>query len=686
MTISEIDKTLKRALALAARGFWILPVRYGDKRPAVKDWPNVATRDPDQITEWFESERRNIGIYAGKFKDRKMVVIDVDNKNGKDGNASLDNLQLIDDLPNTMINHTPTGGRHLFFQTDETYRNSVEALGEGLDIRAYAGYVVGPGSFVNGEYTAKLEPVAELPNWFAEKINRARPKATVTDTGEARLDTPDAIERATTYLKDAELATEGEGGDATTFAVACCVMDFGVSVQRCFDLMKMHWNDRCTPPWDEDDLTDKVNNARKYRQTAVGSMSGEAQFGGALALPDYMVKQMMRGDPSAQRDGSGPKQRLFFEMFDDIRPDVSKPNLIEDMLGIGEMSVLYGESNSGKTFLAIHIAMAIATGRGWNGKQVEQGPVLFIAAEGGGSLRRRVEAYRKVNGCKGAPFGLVPCPVNLLSDDDLSELKKLIEEFTSEYGKPSLIVIDTLSRSMPGGNENSPEDMTKFIRNVDELRLLTDAHLMIVHHTGKDVTKGARGHSSLRAATDTEQEVTANGTGQNATFTCKTRKQRDFEPGRPITFGLKVVELGQDHYGKIVTSCVVTERCRDFNPVAGFSPSEWTAYDIIVNAAEEFGINPPPWFKGVPNGNRVVKIRFCREAYVEARKTEKKSFPDAPKTESIKRDFWNQCGKLVEKGYIGKNKEYLWLTEEAESADNAEYMQDHRRNGTDGPL
>jgi hypothetical protein len=117
-----------------------------------------------------------------------------------------------------------------------------------------------------------------------------------------------------------------------------------------------------------------------------------------------------------------------------------------------------------------------------------------------------------------------------------------------------MIVVDTLSRAMAGGNENGPEDMTRFIGNLDVLRDLTGAHIMVVHHSGKDTAAGARGHSSLRAATDTEIELEVGDTGLRI---AKTTKQRDMEPKPPLGFTLAVHELGQDEDGDTVTTCTI---------------------------------------------------------------------------------------------------------------------------------
>ena len=151
------------------------------------------------------------------------------------------------------------------------------------------------------------------------------------------------------------------------------------------------------------------------------------------------------------------------------------------------------------------------------------------------------------------PMAVVPCPVDLLNTKaDTNELIDLIELVANDFGqKVKFVVIDTLSRASAGGNENSPDDMGAFVMNVDKIRHATKTHLCIVHHSGKDRTRGARGHSLLRAGTDTELEV--------ANKQLKATEQRDRENGPPLAFDLIVHTLGTNAYGEDVTSCVLEE-------------------------------------------------------------------------------------------------------------------------------
>ena len=185
----RMTTNLQSALELAERGFWVFPVRpwmAGDKesdgkKPAVK-FKNAATREPAAIKAWFASNpRRNVGIYTGKFGDARpdgscgaLVVIDVDNKHGKHGDASLISLELQGlDLPETLTTVTASGtSRHLFFCVPQALPPGVNVLGPGLDIRSDGSYVVGPGSTIDGgeyRFIDAAAAIAEAPAWLRSR-------------------------------------------------------------------------------------------------------------------------------------------------------------------------------------------------------------------------------------------------------------------------------------------------------------------------------------------------------------------------------------------------------------------------------------------------------------------------------------------------------------------------------------
>lgn len=173
--------------------------------------------------------------------------------------------------------------------------------------------------------------------------------------------------------------------------------------------------------------------------------------------------------------------------------------LVKGLLGVGEMSVFFGEPKCGKSFIVTHLCLSIATNEPWFGKKVLQGSVLYVAAEGAGGFAKRIEAHRQhYGGIDGAPVHVVLTSINLRECE--ADVEPLIY-WAKETGA-KLIVIDTLSRTIAGGNENSPEDMGTYIANCDRIREGTGAHVLIIHHKPKGNNNTPRGHSSLFGAID----------------------------------------------------------------------------------------------------------------------------------------------------------------------------------------
>lgn len=273
---------LEQALALAARGFWIFPLRQGEKNPAVKSWPSAATRSEKRIQSWWKNgPERNIGIATEKFGDDKaLVVVDVDVKGGKDGNAELFRLELEGhELPATLTQSTPSGGSHLIYVADAPLKQGVDTLGVGLDIRSRGGYIVGAGSALDsGEYTINDAPLAQAPQWLVNLLGVDR-RAQVTDASPLpRVDAQRALKRGVAYLAAAPLALEGAGGDSTTYRVAAELKDTGCTEAQALELLLGHWNDRCSPPWGPDELATKVRNAYKHGKEPPGIDAPEAVF------------------------------------------------------------------------------------------------------------------------------------------------------------------------------------------------------------------------------------------------------------------------------------------------------------------------------------------------------------------------------------------------------------------------
>lgn len=208
--------------------------------------------------------------------------------------------------------------------------------------------------------------------------------------------------------------------------------------------------------------------------------------------------------------------------------DMPPPSwLIHGFIPRGGLCVTYGPPKSAKTFLTLHEALCVATGLRFFGDDVQRARVLYIVAEGVRALGQRLGAWctyydqDPVETSEWITF--IPVPVPLADADRVRYLRMLVEDLGV-----GLVIIDTLARCMVGGDENSSRDMTMAVGALEELRAV-GATVHAVHHTGKNIDQGMRGHSSLLGAVDTAIEVM----GDRSSFKVSVTAQKDGITGQP---------------------------------------------------------------------------------------------------------------------------------------------------------
>jgi len=268
-----------------------------------------------------------------------------------------------------------------------------------------------------------------------------------------------------------------------------------------------------------------------------------AEWGTTIPAPSSNVVQLFTA-PAKER-----KPRTFLTTKDFTAPERAISGyVIKGILGRRSYAELFGAPGEGKTFAALDMAYAVAQGREWMGHRVNGGLVLYIPYEGGGGLSKRIQALVQRHG--DAPrFRVIENPDYNLRE--LSGRKALGADMTAALGqeKPVLTVIDTFSRALAGGDENSAQDVGAFNSAIAALIENTDGSVLLIHHSGKDRSKGSRGSSALLGAIDTELEVSGGA--------IHSRKQRDWELAAAIGFKLALLVVGIDSDGEDITSCVV---------------------------------------------------------------------------------------------------------------------------------
>lgn len=223
--------------------------------------------------------------------------------------------------------------------------------------------------------------------------------------------------------------------------------------------------------------------------------------------------------------------------------------IVRNLIPAAELAVIYGASKAGKSFLALDISACVQQGVPWRDLRVEQGNVCYIAAEGAGGFRNRLVAYRRHHEVSLEDLRIIPAAPNLLKVDQVKRLAAAV----NSAGKFTLIVVDTLAQVIPGADENSAEHMGTLIAACKALHRLTGATILLVHHAGKDPTRGMRGSSAVQGACDAVIEVTREGAQRLATVD----KMKDGMDGAQYPFKLSVIPIGEDEHGDVIDSCVI---------------------------------------------------------------------------------------------------------------------------------
>lgn len=290
------------------------------------------------------------------------------------------------------------------------------------------------------------------------------------------------------------------------------------------------------------------------------------------------------GPVKRKRNRQSEELRRRVRFAGDIEPVNEVPYLIKGWLAPRSLAVVYGPANVGKTFLALDMADKVAKGQSWGGCKVRPAPVLYITLEGGAGFERRIAALDKP--C----FWTLAAPLSLMNQfQHATWLAEAVEDLAQEHGDFGLIVIDTLARAMVPGDENSSQDMGRLVASVELIKERTGACVLLIHHVGKNAAQGARGHSSLRAAIDTEIEVTKEDGSE--IIEAKATKQRDMVVGKAFNYRLREVVLGEDQDGDPVTTCAVERAAEGEEPrQAKVKGKAEIALQALHTAIERYGV------------------------------------------------------------------------------------------------
>lgn len=323
---------------------------------------------------------------------------------------------------------------------------------------------------------------------------------------------------------------------------------------------------------------------------------------------------------------------------------------IEGLLPRGSVAVLFGDAQAGKTFFALDLAAHIATGKQWRGRETLQGAVVYIAAEGGGGLKKRLRALIQAHPAMlSGPFRLLRQAVNVR--EHLPEIVTRCRDVAEDAGRLGLIVIDTLSQTL-FGDENG-QDMALYIGAATELARCTGAPVLIVHHQGKDGTRGARGSSALRGNADVMIRLeTRDGVHTGTTDPAEGGKIKD---GEPVNFGfrLRQVHVGATGSGQPETSCVV-DWLDDAQAAAASAraPVKGADQRLLLNLAGDLARAAGNEGR-LLNGRPAFSLNDLREAWQAARR--------AARGRVAPSYFTRAFGALVSGGHLLHDGDVVWF-------------------------
>jgi hypothetical protein len=276
--------------------------------------------------------------------------------------------------------------------------------------------------------------------------------------------------------------------------------------------------------------------------------------------------------------------------------------LVHEVISEDGLTIIYGEPGSGKSFIALDMALRLALGIDWHGLQTQRVGVLYIAGEGARGIGKRITGWRLKHRLDtlDAPFVVLPIAVQVLDPEERAKLIRTIDEAKRQLNfDVVLIVLDTVSRSIAGADENGQDTMTGFVQACDEIKRAAGGALIGIHHCGKDRERGMRGSSVLLGAVDASLRISKD----NSVATVEVEKQKDAEEGAPVYLELEKVQW--DVGGETVSTLV---------PMRTSTTPDETATvnrDMICRA---FAMMADAWATGRPLSSKAQTRRDGRYA------------------------------------------------------------------------
>jgi hypothetical protein len=467
---------LELATALAADGFWILPLVPGDSKAAAipfKDGIGMS-RDPAQLHEWFGVGNYDVAIATRKYRENEcLVVVDEDNRDDKNGAAALVCLELQGlELPDTKVHSTLNKGRHhIYRHSQPPGHGGANKVAPGVDLKAGNSYIA--ASLAGRLYQCPGGPVAQAPAWLVDKcgrnhdVTRTRPAPTTTSDS--------ARKRGRSYLaSDAPVAVKGAGGNSTAYKVYCRLRDFGYAKADAQEDMAAIYNPRCPPGFRAELLDEIGNHAFTYAREDASCADPQQEFSVWIHDGPESYSALLQRDPA-------PVQELV-------------PGLIER----GICTFIDGPGGTHKSRVAMQLGLSIDAGAAVWGRPTEKARFVHLSSEDDiNEIIRRAHAItRRLNlpNNPGAAFwdrkdkDSALARVKEGGEIELLPFHKALTEYLRSIQGHKFIVVDSLYDYIRyvGGARIDEDSVNAFIkRTLGALCTETDSTMLVIRHPSR---------------------------------------------------------------------------------------------------------------------------------------------------------------------------------------------------------
>lgn len=587
---------LEWAQWMGAKGFGVFVVIPGTKDPLDGySWYSRQSQDPDEIAKLFAKKPNcNYGVYPGEG----YVVIDLDTGPGKDGIKAFNDICAENGLDgfldiDTMMVNTPSGGVHLYFKAPFA-TGIANDFPDGIDVRGVNGYVVGPGSELpNGEYELCAAEIADLPTWLEEYTRPPGHRDPKHDVPLIDLDLEENIVHALNWLQTREPAIQGEHGDDWTLQTIQFLRDFGLSPGKMHEVMNLGWNQNCDPPWGDNELERKIDNAWRYGQNRPGikAPSYRAHLvnmgaGGGL-WKDYLTPESVAelfnptkhlrlvvdnddGIPTDVEDddidpvtGEAADEFPYYDVNDFAVRGSVREYIVQNWLLAHGITHMIAKRGTGKSTVALDLAFHIACDMEWCNHKIMPGwKVLYICGEDDVGMELNVRAWMAEHDVKKIEPGRFRVAADIIKLTEERKLHLRLREIIQwADGERVVVILDTWQRATSGWSKNDQQDMERAVENAELIAKHLRGPMISLVHPPKDGRMTVVGSGIQEDTSSGLYHLEEHG---NGAVRLKIDRIKGPGYGKYLIFTLKQVELDKlDAFGKPLTGLVAMNKGGD---------------------------------------------------------------------------------------------------------------------------